>query len=179
MTHSESLWLDCPNVVVLTTGGTIEKTYDELAGSLENRESRIKDIIISRLRLPHTAIRVVSCLNKDSLQITDQERMLVVKNIKELVDADLPVVVLHGTDTLTQTADKCVQELVGLPAPVVFTGAIKPMGFHDSDAVQNVTEALLAAKLLPPGVYISFHNRVFKAPEVRKNPERGTFEKIV
>jgi L-asparaginase len=60
--------------------------------------------------------------------------------------------------------------------PIVFTGAMKPMGFEDSDAAQNITEALLATKILKPGVYISFHNRVFELPRVRKNKETRTFE---
>jgi L-asparaginase len=51
-----------------------------------------------------------------------------------------------------------------------------PMGFDDSDAAQTVTEALLAAKLLKPGFYISFHNQIFEVPHVRKNKEKGTFE---
>jgi L-asparaginase len=29
-------------IIVLTTGGTIEKTYDEFDGSLSNRETLIK-----------------------------------------------------------------------------------------------------------------------------------------
>ncbi|TNF00611.1 MAG: asparaginase, partial [Deltaproteobacteria bacterium] len=49
-------------------------------------------------------------------------------------------------------------------------------GFDDSDARQNVTEALLASKILPAGIYISFHNRIFKVPNVRKNKKLGTFE---
>ena len=55
---------------------------------------------------------------------------------------------------------------------------MKPLGFEDSDALQNVTEALFAARLVKPGVYISFHNRLFTVPGVRKNKELGTFQII-
>ena len=47
------------------------------------------------------------------------------------------------------------------------------------DALQNITEALFAAKVSPPGFYISFHNQLFTVPNVRKNKQLGTFESIL
>jgi L-asparaginase len=61
---------------------------------------------------------------------------------------------------------------------VILTGAMKPLGFDDSDAKQNVVEAIYAARLVSAGYYISFHGRLFKVPNVRKNKQRGTFEEI-
>ena len=166
------------DVVVISTGGTIEKTYDEGEGTLTNRSSVLKDKILSKLRLPYTYLHVFSIINKDSLDFTDYDRSLLAKTIDaQMVKGD-PVVVLHGTDTMAKSAEYCLKNLKNLPVPVVFTGAMKPMGFEDSDAKQNVTEALLAAKLLPPGIYISFHNRIFKVPGVRKNRAQRTFEAI-
>lgn len=166
-------------VLVMTTGGTIEKTYDEFDGSLANRESQIKQRILSRLRLPYTEIRVFSLMAKDSLHMTDYDRTLILKTIQGHLSKELPMVILHGTDTMAKTATlvhKTLKDSDTLKAPIVFTGAMKPMGFEDSDSYQNVTEALLAVKILDPGVYISFHNKVFKLPNVRKNKEKRTFE---
>lgn len=165
-------------IVVLTTGGTIEKSYDEAAGSLENRESRLKERILSRLRLPHTRLRVFSILNKDSLDITDEERELLVAAVRRQAEGGTPVVVLHGTDTMVASAELCLEKITEFSVPIVFTGAMSPMGFEDSDAAQNVTEALLAAKLLSAGVYVCFHNRVFNVPGVAKNPRLRTFEVV-
>lgn len=164
-------------VLVMTTGGTIEKSYDEFDGSLANRESQIKERILHRLRLPYTKINVFSLMAKDSLHMTDYDRTLIMKTIESHLSKKKPIVILHGTDTMAKTA-KLVYESLGsqLEVPVVFTGAMKPMGFEDSDANQNVTEALLAAKVLKPGVYISFHNKIFELPNVRKNKEKRTFE---
>ncbi|MCO4752874.1 MAG: asparaginase, partial [Bacteriovoracaceae bacterium] len=58
----------------------------------------------------------------------------------------------------------------------VFTGAMKPLGFEDSDAIQNVTEAMMVAKVIQPGIYISFHNRLFEVPGAKKNKAKRTFE---
>ena len=166
------------DVVIITTGGTIEKTYDEFDGSLQNRGTSIRNRILSKMRLPYTNILVYPLLSKDSLYMTDADRALIAVTIQDQMARHCPIVVLHGTDTMSVTAEHCYKTLPPPTVPVVFTGAMIPMGFEDSDASQNMTEALLAAKLLPPGFYISFHNQIFKVPNVRKNKEQGTFEQF-
>ncbi|MCB9061032.1 MAG: asparaginase [Halobacteriovoraceae bacterium] len=165
-------------IVLITTGGTIEKTYDEFDGTLENRESQIKELITKKLRLHYTQLDVFSVLSKDSLLMTEDERDFLVKSIKNQLWNDCPIVVLHGTDSMVKTASLCLKELGTPQVPIIFTGAMKPMGFEDSDATQNVTEALYAAKIVSPGVYISFHNRLFTVPFVRKNKSLRSFEGI-
>jgi len=58
---------------------------------------------------------------------------------------------------------------------VILTGAMRPYEFRDTDAIQNVTEALLAARLLEGGVYVVMHNRVLRFPGVTKDREALTF----
>ena len=60
-------------------------------------------------------------------------------------------------------------------APIVFTGAMRPYELRATDALQNLTEALLAVQILPPGVYCVMHNRVLTFPGVEKDREHGTF----
>ncbi len=164
------------DVIIITTGGTIEKTYNEFDGSLENRGTSIKNRILSKMRLPYTNLMVYPLLSKDSLYMTDDDRALIATTIKDQLQKNCPIVILHGTDTMSLTADYCHRTLGTPSAAVIFTGAMIPMGFEDSDAAQNVTEALLTAKLMKPGFYISFHNQVYTVPNVRKNKEKGTFE---
>jgi L-asparaginase len=164
-------------IIVLTTGGTIEKTYDEIEGSLRNRETIIRHRIEDGLRLPYTKIEVKSIMAKDSLDMTEDDRFVILASIKELASAyKTPIVVLHGTDTMQQTAEIVEAQWKDISVPVVFTGAMRPLGFVDTDAVQNVVEAMVLAKVLVPGVYISFHSRLFHVPGVRKNKAKGTFE---
>jgi len=163
-------------ILVMTTGGTIEKTYCEEDGLLANRTSAVERLILSKLRLPHTQVQVIPIMNKDSLDINDQDRLEIVRKIRENLHLNAPILLIHGTDTLVKTAELCQTQLGQLSIPLVFTGAMRPMGFEDTDAYQNVTEALMALKLLSPGVYISFHNQVFPIPGARKNRERRTFE---
>ncbi len=165
-------------ISVITTGGTIEKKYDESEGTLVNKESLVKNTILNVLRLPYSQIFLRSLLSKDSLQFTDEDRELLLLAIKEELALNRRVVVLHGTDTMTLSAKYCFENLKNVALPVVFTGAMKPIGFLDSDATQNVVEGLLAVKILPPGIFLSFHNKIFKVPNVQKNKAKGTFEEI-
>lgn len=166
------------NISIITTGGTIEKTYNEQDGSLANRGTILKNKILSKMRLPHTHIEVFPLMNKDSLYMTEEDRELIFKTISEHLKQNIPIVVLHGTDTMTLTAEYCYKRLKAPSVPIIFTGAMIPLGFDDSDATQNVIEALLAARMLTAGLYISFHNHIFKVPHVQKNKERGTFEEM-
>lgn len=164
------------DILLITTGGTIEKTYNESDGSLENRGTVIKNKISQKLRLPYTNIEVLPLLSKDSLYMTDADRVLICETIKKNLKQKKPIVVLHGTDTMSLTAEYCFNHIQKPSVPIVFTGAMIPLGFEDSDATQNVTEALLAAKLLSPAFYVSFHNQIFNVPNVQKNKTKGTFE---
>ncbi len=168
--------MDSQKVTILTTGGTIEKSYNEFDGSLENRQSRLKNRLLSKLRLPHTQVSLIEIMAKDSLHMDDSDREKIWQTLSEQFDKQVPLVVLHGTDTMELTAEYCFDRCADPSVAVVFTGAMKPMGFEDSDAPQNFIEALAVCQILEPGFYISFHNRVFKVPRATKNRRRRTFE---
>lgn len=163
---------------ILTTGGTIEKIYDEFEGSLQNRETIVRNKILQKLRLPYTDISVKQIMSKDSLFMDDKDREYILGCIKETENSGRPIVILHGTDTLDITSRFCLENYPEIKVAVVFTGAMKPLGFDDSDATQNVIEAIFAARILSPGYYATFHGKLFKVPNLRKNKKLGTFEEI-
>jgi len=165
-------------LTILTTGGTIEKIYDESEGTLQNRDTIIKNKILQKLRLPYTEIGVRSLMSKDSLYMDESDRQMICQEIQEEAKKGHPIVVLHGTDTMDITASYCFEHAPTVVVPVVFTGAMKPMGFDDSDATQNVVEAIFAAHLMKPGYWVTFHGRLFEVPHFRKNRQKGTFESI-
>lgn len=163
---------------ILTTGGTIEKIYDEFEGSLQNRETIVRNKILQKLRLPYTDICVKQIMSKDSLLMDDQDRKIILECIKEVEKEGHPIVILHGTDTMDVTARFCLSHHPDITVPVIFTGAMKPLGFDDSDAAQNVVEAIFAARILGPGYFATFHGKLFMVPHFKKNKQRGTFEEI-
>ena len=163
---------------IFTTGGTIEKIYDEFEGSLQNRDTIVKNKILQKLRLPYTDITVKQIMSKDSLIMNDDDRECILSTLKNHEKSQYPIVVLHGTDTMDVTARYCFDHYPEINVPVVFTGAMKPLGFDDSDASQNVVEAIFASRLLKPGFYATFHGKLLTVPNFRKNKLRGTFEEI-
>ncbi len=161
-------------LTILTTGGTIDKTYDEFQGSLRNTHTVI-DVILDSLRTPDLVVRLVDVMHKDSLDMTVEDRNIIAKAVRDAVKDSEAVIILHGTDTLEETGDLLCSEGGDLEIPVILTGAMRPYEFRDTDAVQNVTEALLAARLLEGGVYVAMHNRVLRFPGVTKNRQALTF----
>ncbi len=165
-------------IILLSTGGTIEKTYNEKDGSLRNQGTVIEKVILPRLRLPALDWEVRAIMSKDSTDITEPEREMIVQRIADALKEGAPVLVIHGTDTMVETARLAKQRLDKPSHPVIFTGAMKPMEFQDSDAYQNVTEAVCLSQVVTPGVYISFHGQLFLADKVRKNYKDLTFEPL-
>jgi L-asparaginase len=160
-------------VDLVTTGGTIEKIYSEQTGQVENLVAKI-DRYLQQLRLPDVKVEVTPLMNKDSLEMTEEDRELVLAVVKVKV-ADAPVVITHGTDTMVETGKLLKQRLGALKHPVILTGAMTPLGFERSDGLQNLTESLFAARVLAPGVWIVMHGDVFDVDHARKDREHARF----
>lgn len=161
-------------IALISTGGTIEKTYDELGGVLVNRVANL-DVLLAGLELRGVDFVRVPLMNKDSLEMSARDHDLIARTAGAMAEAHDGVVVVHGTDRLTVTGERTV-ELLGTPAvPIVLTGAMRPYQLRTTDAVQNMTEALLAVQLLAPGVYVAMHNQVLRFPGVVKDRDAGTF----
>ncbi len=159
---------------LLCTGGTIEKIYSEQSGKVENLEAKIERYL-RLLRLPDAEIQISHLMNKDSLEMTDTDRETVLKAVADLLPEGAPIVITHGTDTMVETGMYLKRGLDKLEQPIVFTGAMSPLGFERSDGLQNLTESLLAARILPPGIWLVIHNQVFPIDSVRKDRELAQF----
>jgi L-asparaginase len=169
------------SITLITTGGTIEKVYDEHSGQLLNRGSIVRRML-ENLRLEDTEIRIVELMSKDSLVMTDEDRTRVVGAVRgaggdgDSRSADTAgIVILHGTDTLTVTGERILSEVPRPRVPIVLTGAMRPFEMKMSDALQNLTEAIFATGVLAPGVYCVAHGRALRFPGVAKDRDRGTF----
>ncbi len=169
---------DMKRITLISTGGTIEKTYDERTGTLMNRRS-IVDRMLSALRLEDIAINSIELLSKDSAEFTDQDRKRILDMVHVMADGasaeEAGIVILHGTDTLSVTGEMLKSRLGDLTVPVVLTGAMRPYEMKESDALQNLNEAVFAAGVLEPGVYAVAHGRALAFPGVVKDVDRGTF----
>ena len=161
-------------IAVVSTGGTIEKTYNELDGVLSNRLN-VLDVMLASLQLHGVELVRVPLMNKDSLDMSVEDHHLIAATAGQMAEAHDGVVVVHGTDRLADSGD-CAFSLLGIPrVPIVFTGAMRPYELRTSDALQNLTEALLAVQIVGPGIYVAMHNQLLQFPGVTKDRERGTF----
>ena len=161
-------------IYLLSTGGTIEKVYSEQSGAVENRAAKL-DRYLRALRLPDAEIRSIQLMNKDSLEMTDADRAEVRDRVAELLKEGAPIVISHGTDTMVETGLFLESAFSGLKVPIILTGPMTPLGFEGSDALQNLTESLLAARLLSPGVFVVMHGQVFPVGRVHKDKDKATF----
>jgi L-asparaginase len=163
------------HIAILSTGGTIEKTYNESDGTMANQRS-VLEIMLASLVLHGVVIDRIPVMNVDStdMQASDHER--IVRAVSLYVDSHEGLIVTHGTDKLAATGELLVRRLGETPpVPIILTGAMRPYELRNTDALQNLTEALLAVQLAPPGVYVAMHNSVLRFPGVVKDPKRMTF----
>ena len=151
---------------ILVTGGTFDKEYDEITGSLSFKESHIADMLErGRCRLD-VAIEVL--MMRDSLELTDADRTRIANAAAAC--AEPRVVITHGTDTMVETA-----RVLAATVPtktVVLTGAMIPWAFGSSDGLFNLGSALSFAQALPPGVYVALQELQL-SPGWSAAPQRG------
>jgi L-asparaginase len=159
-------------IQVFITGGTFDKEYNELNGSLYFKETHLQEMLEKgRSRLD---LQTETLFMKDSLEFTDLDR----EKIQAACTAATSnrILITHGTDTMTQTAEFLADRVQD--KTIVLTGAMIPYKFGSSDGMFNLGSALAFVQLLPPGVYISMNGKIFPAGHVRKNLARGEFEAI-
>ncbi len=156
-------------ILVLTTGGTIDKNYFDALSEYQITDSGIPALLKeARVALP---FRVVELMRKDSLELTDEDRLTIAHAAREA--PELRIVITHGTDTMTETAQ--VLDLESPGKTIVLTGALSPARFTETDAGFNLGMAFAAVQTAPPGVWITMSGQVFDGLRVRKDREAGRF----
>ncbi len=157
---------------VLVTGGTFDKEYNELTGSLFFKDTHVREML--RLGRCDLDLEVRMLMMIDSTEMTDTDRELILRSCTDA--SDERVVITHGTDTMTDTARFLGQRIQD--QTIVLTGAMVPYTFGSSDGLFNLGSALAFAQALPHGVYVAMNGRAFDWDNVRKNRATGRFEEV-
>jgi L-asparaginase len=155
---------------IFVTGGTFDKTYDEIRGRLAFADTHLPEML--RLGRSRVEVSIRTLMMIDSLEMSDADRELVVRSCQQAHETR--IVVTHGTDTMVETAAALARGVAG--KTIVLTGAMIPYAFGSSDGLFNLGSALSFVQLLPPGVYIAMNGQHFRWDAVRKNRETGVFE---
>lgn len=159
-------------IQILITGGTFDKSYNHLKGDLYFKKTHIPEMLErSKSRLN---VNVKTLMMIDSLEMTEKDIQLI---INECINSKSKrIIITHGTDTMVRTATKIAKEVKG--KTIVLTGAMIPYAFgSSSDGFFNLGSALSFVQVLKKGVYVAMNGQYFKHDNVKKNIEKGFFEK--
>lgn len=155
---------------IFTSGGTIDKVYFDAKSEYTIGDPQIDRILEEALVTLDYEVEVL--LQKDSLDMTEEDRKMIVRRIDE-AECDR-VLLTHGTDTMVETAQAIAEVVEG--KTVVLVGSLQPARFRESDALFNIGFATAAVQAMPAGVYIAMNGRIFDPDAVRKNRGANRFE---
>lgn len=158
------------SVRIFVTGGTFDKEYDMLTGSLYFKDTHVREILEMGRCL--VDVRVSTLMMMDSLEMTDEDRQNILFNCRKCSEEQ--ILLTHGTDSMELTA-KLLGE-ANIPKTIVLTGAMIPYKFGSSDGLFNLGSALGFVQALDHGVYVSMNGKVFDWNNVQKNKKLGIFE---
>ena len=155
---------------ILVTGGTFDKEYNELTGTLFFRNTHLPEML--RLGRCQVDVFVERLMMIDSLDMSGADRTRIVAECGNAPEAQ--IVITHGTDTIVETAKTLAAVFrAGGPKTIVLTGAMIPYAFGSSDGLFNLGSALSFVQLLPAGVYVAMNGKVFTWDNVTKNRAAG------
>ncbi len=160
------------SIRILITGGTFDKEYDMLNGTLDFEETHVPEMLKLGRSTLDTEIRTVMMV--DSLEMTAADREVILHNCTTAPENK--ILITHGTDTMAETAAFLAK--ADLDKTIVITGAMIPYKFGSSDGFFNLGAALAFLQTLPAGVYVAMNGRYYTWDNVRKNKKTGYFEEL-
>ena len=161
------------SIRIFITGGTFDKEYNELDGTLFFQDTHLPEML--KLGRCNVEVDIRTLMMIDSLEMGLDEREQIVFQCNR-ADED-KIVITHGTDTMTETAAVLADKVKN--KTIVITGAMIPYKFGSSDGLFNLGSALAFVQTLAHGVYIVMNGKYFNWDNVRKNKKSGQFEELV
>ncbi|MFW2421905.1 MAG: asparaginase domain-containing protein [Porticoccaceae bacterium] len=155
-------------IALFTTGGTIDKIYFDALSEFTIGEPQAEQLLLQagvNVEFTQTAL-----LRKDSLELTDQDRLLIAQSVSEAPEEH--IIVTHGTDTMVETGH-ALKEITN--KTIVLAGAMQPAAMRESDAAFNLGFAVAAVQLASAGVYIAMNGQLFDVEQVRKDRDTMRF----
>jgi L-asparaginase len=160
------------NIKIFVTGGTFDKEYNELDGTLFFKETHVHEML--KLARSKLKIDINTLMMIDSLDMTDADRKIILERCKKTKEDK--ILITHGTDTMIETAKVLASSIKN--KTIVLTGAMIPYKFGSSDGLFNLGSSLAFVQTLPQGVYISMNGKYFRWDNLEKNKQTGMFEEI-
>lgn len=165
-------------VFIIATGGTIAESDGAEGLTPTYSIDRLLQSIPGCRKSYH--IDTEQLLNTDSTNMQPEHWLRMARRIEALYEDYDGFVIIHGTDTMAYTSAMLSYMVQNSEKPVVLTGSQQPMEAPGTDAVKNVSDALLFASQGPGGVYVVFDGDVIngtRAVKVRTRSNRA-FESV-
>ena len=157
-------------ILIISTGGTFNKVYNPINGELYiDKESKALDEIASKWLCKFD---IINMIGKDSLYITNQDRLLLLATINHSEYDD--IIVIHGTDTIHLTAEYLAD--ADIDKRIVLTGAMVPYAIDPIEASTNLASAFgYLQTLADNGIYITIHGLFASYEKIIKDKKNGKF----
>lgn len=159
--------------MILNSGGTFNKRYNEISGELEvPYDNYALEKILDSLEIKYDLAGVVY---KDSLDMDMEDRKMLVRIIMESKDDTF--IIVHGTDTMHITAEFLAE--IFDDRKIVLTGAMKPFEIDSIESSLNLGISIgFLSGNVENGVYICMNGFVKEYKNIVKNRDLGKFEVV-
>ena len=146
------------NILILNTGGTFNKVYNELNGELivpSNNNAINK--IVKHTKLSN--ITIDGLIYKDSLNINNKDRDQLVNHINN--SNFNKIIIVHGTDTISITASYLNKKIKN--KIIILTGSMMPFSINPIEATGNLMSAYgFINNCKKNNIYICMHGLIKK-----------------
>ncbi|MBU1657506.1 asparaginase [bacterium] len=160
-------------MLILNSGGTLNKRYNLLNGELEVPYDNIA--IDKIMQSANFEFSLAGVIYKDSLDMDLNDRKMLANIIKES-DEDI-FIIIHGTDTMHLSAEFLHE--IFTDKKIIFTGAMKPFEIDKVESSFNLGMACGFVKsLYENGIYICMNGHVESWKNIKKNTQLGKFEVV-
>jgi L-asparaginase len=157
-------------ILIISTGGTFNKVYNPLNGTLEIDKN---SYALEKLALKWLCdFKIINIIGKDSLEITDKDRKILLDTINQ---SDYThIIIVHGTDTIDITATYLAKNIVD--KYLLLTGAMVPYSIDPIEATANLASAYGYLQAIDTkGIYIAMNGIINNYQKVKKDRKNGKF----
>lgn len=157
-------------ILIISTGGTFNKVYNPLDGELViDEKSKALNQIASKWLCK---FEIINIIGKDSLDITNEDRLLLLATINHSKYNN--IIVTHGTDTMDKTAAYLADDDVD--KRIILTGAMVPYSIDPVEATANLSSAFGYLQTLNNnGIYIAMNGIFGSYNKIKKDRKNGKF----
>ena len=178
-----------PNILLLSTGGTIASKIDYRTGSVtpvltaEELNSSVPEL--SKIANIDTKV----LFSEYSENIMPEHWLKIAQTVNGYLNSDYSgIIIAHGTDTMHYTSSYLSFSLAGFPIPIALVGSQRSSDRASSDAALNLIGAVnFLTECKTNGIYIAMHQdendetiACHIGTRVRKNhtSKRGAFQTV-